>query len=111
MTKITDLPRHERPREKLIERGPTGLRDKELLAIILRTGYKARPAKPGGRSGGKNVIEVAEEILRKFPMKKLLALGFDDLVKIKGIDEGKVYPSVASAKVDLFAFGGLNWYI
>ncbi|MEA3450117.1 MAG: DNA repair protein RadC [Patescibacteria group bacterium] len=76
--KITDLPRHERPREKMMERGPTGLRDKELLAIILRVGYT-----------GKNVIEVSQEILRKFPMKKLLAMSYDDLIKIKGIDSGK----------------------
>ncbi len=76
--KITDLPRHERPREKLIERGPTGLKDKELLAILLRVGYT-----------GKNVIEVSAEILRKFPMKKLLALAYDDLLKIKGIDSSK----------------------
>jgi len=78
MTKITDLPQHERPREKLIERGPLGLKDKELLAILLRVGYT-----------GKNVIEVSAEILRKFPMKKLLALAYDDLLKIKGIDSSK----------------------
>lgn len=76
--KITDLPKHERPREKLIERGPTGLRDKELLAILLRVGYT-----------GKNVIEVSQEIIRKFPMKKLLSMGYDDLLKIKGIDSSK----------------------
>jgi DNA repair protein RadC len=67
--KITDIPKHERPREKMIERGPSGLKDKELLAILLRTGYT-----------GKNVIEVSEEILRKFPMKKLLAFTYDEMV-------------------------------
>ena len=35
--KITDLPKHERPREKLIECGPAGLKGKELMAILLRT--------------------------------------------------------------------------
>lgn len=83
--KITDLPRHERPREKLIERGPTGLKDKELLAILLRVGYT-----------GKNVIELAQEILRKFPMKKLLALAYDDLLKIKGIDSSKACSLLAA---------------
>ncbi|MEA1963113.1 MAG: DNA repair protein RadC [Patescibacteria group bacterium] len=85
MTTIKNLPKHERPREKLIERGPTGLRDKELLAILLRAGY-----------AGKNVIEVSEEILRKFPMKKLLALAYDDLLKIKGIDSGKACSLLAA---------------
>ena len=72
------LPRHERPREKMIERGPLGLRDKELLAILLRTGRE-----------GKNVIEVSADILRRFPRSKLLTLEYEDLVKIKGIDSGK----------------------
>jgi DNA repair protein RadC len=83
--KITDLPKHERPREKMIERGPSGLKDKELLAILLRTGYT-----------GKNVIEVSEEILRKFPMKKLLAFTYDEMVKIKGIDSGKACSLLAA---------------
>jgi DNA repair protein RadC len=76
--KITDLPKHERPREKMIEKGSAGLKDKELLAILLRTGRE-----------GKNVIEMSEEILKKFPMKKLLTLSHDDLIKINGVDSGK----------------------
>jgi DNA repair protein RadC len=31
---LKDLPAHERPREKLIEKGPHALSDKELLAIL-----------------------------------------------------------------------------
>jgi len=76
--KIKDLPKHKRPREKLLERGTTALKDKELLAILLRT----------GRSG-KNAIEIAEDILVKYPMKQLLSFTYDDLVNIKGIDTGK----------------------
>ena len=79
------LPRHERPREKMIERGPLGLRDKELLAILLRTGRE-----------GKNVIEVSADILRKFPRSKLLTLEYGDLVKIKGIDSGKACTLLAA---------------
>ncbi len=83
--KITDLPKHERPREKMIEKGPTGLKDKELLAILLRTGYT-----------GKNVIEVSVDILKKFPMKKLLAMSYANMIKIKGIDSGKACGLLAS---------------
>lgn len=36
--KIKDLLRVERPREKLISKGPENLKDEELLAILLRTG-------------------------------------------------------------------------
>jgi len=37
-------PATERPREKLLDRGPANLSDAELLAIILRTGTRGRSA-------------------------------------------------------------------
>jgi len=79
------MPAHERPREKIIERGPAGLKDKELLAIILRTGQ-----------AGKNVVELAAEILRKWPMKKLLAMKYEDMIRIRGIDSGKACALMAA---------------
>lgn len=85
MVKLKSLPKHEMPREKLIEKGSENLKDKELLAILLRTGRE-----------GKNVIEVAEEILRKYPMKKLLNLDFQSLSKIKGIGNGKATTLLAA---------------
>lgn len=75
---IRDLPRHEQPREKLIEKGPTNLRDVELMAILLRVGI-----------AGRDVIKVSSDILNKFPKKKLLALDYEKLSKIKGIGPGK----------------------
>jgi DNA repair protein RadC len=78
MAKIKDLPKHEMPREKLIEKGVVNLRDNELMAILLRTGTE-----------GKDVMKVASEILSKFPKKKLLSLDFNNLSKIKGIGPGK----------------------
>ncbi len=75
---IKNLPKHERPREKMIEKGAENLRDSELMAILLRTGIK-----------GKNVLKISEEILNKFPKKKLLSLDFEKLSKIKGIGAGK----------------------
>jgi DNA repair protein RadC len=41
---IRQWPEGERPREKLLERGPAALSDAELLAIFLRTGV----AEPSG---------------------------------------------------------------
>ena len=41
---IPDLPRSERPREKLLSHGPSTLTDAELLAIFIRTGIKGRTA-------------------------------------------------------------------
>ncbi len=55
MSSIKNLPKHEQPREKLIEKGPENLRDSELMAILLRTGVK-----------GKDVMKVSSDILRNF---------------------------------------------
>lgn len=78
MSKIKDIPIHERPREKMVEKGATNLKDKELLAILFRIGRK-----------GKSAIEVADEVLKKHPMKQLLKMSLGDLIKIAGIDTAK----------------------
>src|SRR2546430_11354911 len=53
--KIREMPEEERPREKLLARGPDALTNAELIAILLRTG---RP--------GMNVVEVARELLDRY---------------------------------------------
>jgi len=72
--KIKDTPKVNRPREKLAKFGAEFLRDQKLLAILL-----------GSCIEGKNVLEVAKDILSKFSRKKLLGLSFDQLRQIKGI--------------------------
>ena len=52
---IKDWPADERPREKLLQRGPSTLSDAELLAIFLRTGVK-----------GKSAVDLARELLEEF---------------------------------------------
>lgn len=42
--RIQDLPVTERPRERLLERGVNALSDRELLAIMLRSGTEGRSA-------------------------------------------------------------------
>ena len=76
--KIKDLPKIERPREKLVAKGAENLKDSELLAILFRTG-----------KAGKNVIEIASQILAKHSKKRLLQMTYQDLVKIGGIDSAK----------------------
>lgn len=76
--KIKSLPKTERPREKLIEKGAENLKEEELLAILLGTGTK-----------GKNVIETAKDILKKYSKKNLFKLTYNDLSKIKGIGSAK----------------------
>lgn len=50
---IKEFNEEDRPREKLKKFGAIALSDKEVLAILLRTGTKR-----------KNVIELAESILK-----------------------------------------------
>lgn len=52
---ITDWPAEERPREKLLAKGPSALTDAELLAIFLRTGV-----------AGKSAVDMARELLADF---------------------------------------------
>lgn len=52
---ITDWPKEERPREKLLSRGPQALSDAELLAIFLRTGVP-----------GKTAVDLARDLLTRF---------------------------------------------
>ena len=83
--KIKDLPKSDRPREKLIAKGAENLKDSELLAILLRTGKT-----------GKNVIEIASQILSKYSKKRLLQMSYDDLSKISGIDSAKATTLLAA---------------
>ncbi len=52
---ITDWPADERPREKLLQKGPAALSDAELLAIFLRTGLP-----------GKTAVDLARDLLTGF---------------------------------------------
>ena len=83
--KIKDLPKSDRPREKLIAKGAENLKDSELLAILLRTG-----------TIGKNVIEIASQILSKYSKKRLLQMTYTDLSKISGIDSAKATTLLAA---------------
>jgi DNA repair protein RadC len=75
--RIHDLPKVDRPRERLQRKGPGALSNSELLAILLGSGMP-----------GKNVLEVAEHLLRKFGSKGLFEASFDELRQVPGI--GKV---------------------
>ena len=73
------------PREKLERNGVDALRDEELLAILLRTGYE-----------GRNVLSVSKRVLERFPCEKLVRMRLDELVGIKGIGRAKASVLVAA---------------
>lgn len=86
--KIKDLPKADRPREKLISKGPQNLKDEELLAILLRTGRE-----------GKSALDLAKEVLRKYSKKRLFKMNYEDLTKIKGISSAKACTILAAAEL------------
>ncbi len=82
--KIKDLPKIDRPREKLEKYGPERLSDSELLAILLRTG-----------SEGVNVVELANKILRKFSGIGLAKSSVKELKNTFGLGSAKACEIVA----------------
>lgn len=76
---ITDWPRDERPREKLLQRGPHALSDAELLAIFLRTGVP-----------GKTAVDLARELLAEFgTLRRLLEADRKSFCRGLGLGEAK----------------------
>ena len=71
-----EMPEHDRPRETLIKKGATALKDKELLAILLRTGTK-----------GNNVFQVASTILNHDTNVEDMSIA--ELSSIKGVGTAK----------------------
>lgn len=84
--RLKDQPASERPRERLIEKGPDALSHAELIAILLRTGLK-----------GANAVEIGRQLLQKFGTLEALArASLDDLRSIKGIGRDKAVTLVAA---------------
>jgi len=80
---ITDWPEEERPREKLLAKGPRVLSDAELLAIFLRTGIN-----------GKTALDLARDLLQRFGgLRPLLEADAADFCQTKGMGPVK-YRSV-----------------
>ncbi len=83
--RIKDIPKIERPREKLIRYGPEKLSNAELLAILLNKGRK-----------GENVLELAKKFLRKYPKNNLVTLKFEEIKNFAGIGPTKACQLMAS---------------
>lgn len=72
---ITDWPKAEQPREKLLSRGPAALSDAEILAIFFRTG-----------TPGKTAVDLARELLLRFEsLRGLLEADLSSFSQGKGL--------------------------
>ena len=78
--RIKDLPEDERPRERLHKHGPENLKDSELLAIILKSGFK-----------GTTAVQLAEKIVTAFEgdLKRMADSKSKQFEKIKGVGAAK----------------------
>ena len=85
--RIKDLPEDERPRERLRKHGPEALRDSDLLAIILKSGFK-----------GTTAIQLGEQVLMAFEgdLKRMADHRSKQFEKIKGVGEAKAAQIVAA---------------
>lgn len=83
---IKDLDLDDRPREKLKKFGPQNLTDKEILAIILKTGTK-----------NLNVLDLSGLILKNIGgISRLNEVTLKELMSFKGIGEVKAINILAS---------------
>jgi DNA repair protein RadC len=83
---IREMPQGERPREKLLSRGPSALTDSELIAILLRTGLP-----------GANAVEVARQLLDRYgSLSGLSRCTAQEIEAIRGIGQAKAIQLVAA---------------
>lgn len=76
---IKDVPKEDRPRERLLKFGPSHLSNQEIIAILLRSGTR-----------NESVVSLASRVLMHFEGLKLLRdATIEELTSIKGIGIAK----------------------
>ncbi|MDT8336947.1 MAG: DNA repair protein RadC [Candidatus Izemoplasmatales bacterium] len=89
MYMIKDMPKIERPRERLLMYGSQSLSSYELIAILLRVG-----------SNGQSVIELAKSLVNNLiDLSELKNLTVDELKAFKGIGEAKAITLLAAIEL------------
>lgn len=84
--KVKQMNKQERPREKAVMEGIASLSNRELIAILLRSGNQEQ-----------SVLELADEVLHlRKDLVSLMNLHLDELTTIKGIKTAKAMQLLAS---------------
>jgi len=87
--KIMDLPKNERPRERLARYGADTLSNAELLAIILRTGTK-----------NENIITLCNKLIKETGgLNGLLNMNLDEFMELRGIGKAKATQLMALSEL------------
>ena len=88
---IKHWPEEDRPREKLLNKGPQALSETDLLAIILRN---------GNASTGESAVDHARLLLTQFGgLKGIDEASVSELSRVKGIGPAKIAQIKASLEI------------
>lgn len=83
---IKDLPFEERPRERLLMSGPEYLSNRELLAVIIKTGTKDQ-----------SVFSLVDQLIAHFgSLRELACASHEEMSQIKGIGPAKAASLLAA---------------
>lgn len=86
---IRDWPQHERPREKLLQRGAGSLSDAELLAIFLGSGLR-----------GMDAVATARQLLADHgPLRRLLDRSAEGLARLPGLGPARACKLAAALEL------------
>ncbi|PSR34532.1 MAG: JAB domain-containing protein [Sulfobacillus benefaciens] len=85
--RVQDLPSDQRPRERLLSRGPGSLSDVEIMAVLLGTGTM-----------GQSVLQVSQELLED-GWKGLKNRTAEELLKVRGLGKAKVALLLAALEI------------
>ena len=92
---ISDWPKDERPRERLLEQGARALSDAELLAIFLRVGVR-----------GKSAVDLARQLIAHFgSLNRLFAASVAEFSRIPGMGPAKYVQLQAVVELSRRALG------
>jgi DNA repair protein RadC len=90
---INKWPKDERPREKLIKKGPEYLSDCELMAIVLRTGIN-------NNNSSSSALDLAKALLSRYKnLNELFNVSVAELTDIKGIGRAKAAQIIAALEL------------
>lgn len=86
---IISWPQDERPRERLLSKGADALTDSELVAILIRVGFK-----------GTNAVEMARQLLRQFgSLRGMVEAPAIALLGVKGLKGAKAAQLMAAMEI------------
>jgi DNA repair protein RadC len=84
--RLKDQPASERPRERLVAKGPDALSHAELIGILLRTGMR-----------GANAVDIGKQLLQRHgSLQSLARASIEDLRSVKGIGRDKAVTLAAA---------------